>query len=130
MKNTSCLLLNFETNMEQQQQNLSPVARLFHSQKFSCYIVIRMGCSTRFNPEVIKFGLEQTLLKHPRFSSKMVNTTQHKFFSLSLFKVPFCSLLARFAFSTWTKFMHFTFTVQTSRIYNLRSIVFSAKQPC
>lgn len=72
MENTSSLLLNFETNMEEQQESVSPVAHLFHSQKFSCYIVIRMGCSTRFNQEVIKFGLEQTLLKHPRFSSKMV----------------------------------------------------------
>lgn len=86
MENTSSLLLNFETNMEEQQESVSPVARLFHSQKFSCYIVIRMGCSTRFNQEVIKFGLEQTLLKHPRFSSKMVNTTRHNFFYFSLLK--------------------------------------------
>ncbi|PRQ60408.1 putative transferase [Rosa chinensis] len=69
---TSSLLLNFGAEMEDQQPSLSPAARLFHSPKFSCYIVIRMGCSIRIHPEVISAGLKETLYKHPRFSSKMV----------------------------------------------------------
>ncbi|CAI0541813.1 unnamed protein product [Linum tenue] len=51
---------------------LSPAARLFHSPKFNCYIVAIMGCKTKINPAVVKLGLERTLIKHPRFSSKPV----------------------------------------------------------
>ncbi|XP_059457512.1 wax ester synthase/diacylglycerol acyltransferase 11-like isoform X2 [Corylus avellana] len=52
-------------------QPLSPAARLFHSPRINCYIIAIMGCKTRINPDVVKAGLEQTLLKHPRFSSKL-----------------------------------------------------------
>ncbi|XP_062148270.1 wax ester synthase/diacylglycerol acyltransferase 5-like isoform X2 [Alnus glutinosa] len=51
---------------------LSPAARLFHAPRINCYILAIMGCKTRINPDVVKAGLEQTLLKHPRFSSKLV----------------------------------------------------------
>ena len=75
MENTSSLLLNFEAaEMEDSQPSLSPTARLFHSPKFSCYILVRMGCSTWINPQVISAGLKENMLKLPRFSSKMVNT--------------------------------------------------------
>ena len=53
-------------------QPLSPAARLFHSPRINCYIIAIMGCKTKINPDVVKAGLEQTLLKHPRFSSKLV----------------------------------------------------------
>ncbi|KAK3404010.1 hypothetical protein EUGRSUZ_K00371 [Eucalyptus grandis] len=53
-------------------EKLSPAARLFHAPRFNCYILAIMGCKTRINPGVVKAGLEETLLKHPRFSSKMV----------------------------------------------------------
>lgn len=53
-------------------QPLSPAARLFHAPRINCYIVAIMGCKTRINPDVVKAGLERTLLKHPRFSSKLV----------------------------------------------------------
>ncbi|CAN0922493.1 Wax ester synthase/diacylglycerol acyltransferase 5 [Linum grandiflorum] len=51
---------------------LSPAARLFHSPKFNCYIVAIMGYKTKINPAAVKSGLERTLIKHPRFSSKLV----------------------------------------------------------
>ncbi|KAM4076106.1 hypothetical protein ACJW30_12G038000 [Castanea mollissima] len=57
---------------EEKEQPLSPAARLFHSPSFNCYIIAILGCNTKFKPDVIKSGLEQTLLKHPRFSSKLV----------------------------------------------------------
>ncbi|KAM3681970.1 hypothetical protein ACB098_12G037100 [Castanea mollissima] len=57
---------------EEEEQPLSPAARLFHSPSFNCYIIAILGCNTKFKPDVIKSGLEQTLLKHPRFSSKLV----------------------------------------------------------
>ncbi|KAL5568354.1 hypothetical protein UlMin_024929 [Ulmus minor] len=56
------------------KMKLSPAARLFQSPKFNCYIVAIMGCNTIIDPEVIKEGLKHTLLKHPRFSSKLVIT--------------------------------------------------------
>ncbi|KAF5196366.1 O-acyltransferase wsd1-like [Thalictrum thalictroides] len=31
-----------------------------------------MGCKTKINPQVVKAGLEETLIKHPRFSSLQV----------------------------------------------------------
>lgn len=53
------------------EKMLSPAARLFQSPRFNCYIIAIMGCKTRIDPEIIKQGLSQTLLKHPRFSSKL-----------------------------------------------------------
>ncbi|PON96824.1 O-acyltransferase [Trema orientale] len=55
-----------------EKMKLSPAARLFQSARFNCYIVAIMGCKTTMDPEVIKAGLTQTLLKHPRFSSNLV----------------------------------------------------------
>ncbi|KAJ0101389.1 hypothetical protein Patl1_05140 [Pistacia atlantica] len=51
---------------------LSPAAQLFHAPSFNCYIITIVGCKTRVNPSVIKEGLKKTLIKHPRFSSKLV----------------------------------------------------------
>ena len=51
---------------------LSPAARLFHSPSFNCYVIAIIGCNTSFNVQIIKEGLTQTLLKHPRFTSKLV----------------------------------------------------------
>ncbi|KAG7973721.1 hypothetical protein I3843_06G010700 [Carya illinoinensis] len=51
---------------------LSPAARLFHAPRFNCYIIAIIGSKTPINPNVVKAGLEDTLLKHPRFSSKLV----------------------------------------------------------
>lgn len=51
---------------------LSPESRLFHAPRFNCHIIAIIGCKTSINPSVVKLGLEQTLIKHPRFSSKLV----------------------------------------------------------
>ncbi|GAU21110.1 hypothetical protein TSUD_10270 [Trifolium subterraneum] len=53
-------------------QPLSPAARLFHSPSFNCYVIAVIGCKTNINLQVIRDGLCQTLLKHPRFTSKLV----------------------------------------------------------
>ncbi|XP_057428587.1 wax ester synthase/diacylglycerol acyltransferase 11-like [Lotus japonicus] len=50
---------------------LSPAAQLFLAPSFNCYVIAMMGCKTKINPQVIKEGLCQTLLKHPRFTSKL-----------------------------------------------------------
>ncbi|XP_057951614.1 wax ester synthase/diacylglycerol acyltransferase 11-like [Malania oleifera] len=57
---------------EEKGEPLSPAGRLFHSPNFNCCIVAIMGCRTEINPVVIKAGLVNTLLKHPRFSGKLV----------------------------------------------------------
>ncbi|KAG6649967.1 wax ester synthase/diacylglycerol acyltransferase 5-like isoform X2 [Carya illinoinensis] len=54
------------------EEPLSPAARFFHTPRFNLYIIAIVGFKTSFNTDVIKAGLEQTLVKHPRFSSKMV----------------------------------------------------------
>lgn len=54
------------------EEPLSPSARFFHVPCFNVYIIAMMGCKTRINPDVIKAGLQQTLVKHPRFSSKIM----------------------------------------------------------
>ena len=51
---------------------LSPSARLFHEPHFNCYIIAMMGSKKKIDPEVVKRGLVNTLLKHPRFSSVQV----------------------------------------------------------
>ncbi|KAJ7965355.1 O-acyltransferase WSD1-like [Quillaja saponaria] len=54
------------------EQALSPAARLFHAPNFNCYIIAIIGCKTKICPQVLKDGLQHTLLKQPRFSSKLV----------------------------------------------------------
>ena len=51
---------------------LSPAAQLFQSPILNCCIVTMIGSKTKINPNFVKAGLEQTLLKHPLFSSKIV----------------------------------------------------------
>ncbi|XP_065877595.1 wax ester synthase/diacylglycerol acyltransferase 11-like isoform X2 [Euphorbia lathyris] len=51
---------------------LSPAARLFHAPSFNCHIIAIIGCRTTMDPNSIKLGLNQSLIHHPRFSSKLV----------------------------------------------------------
>ncbi|XP_049395504.1 wax ester synthase/diacylglycerol acyltransferase 6-like isoform X2 [Solanum stenotomum] len=55
--------------IEQEQVPASPATRLFHTKNLNCHIIAILGCTTKINPDVIKKGLESTLLNHPRFSS-------------------------------------------------------------
>ncbi|KAK7845221.1 o-acyltransferase wsd1 [Quercus suber] len=55
------------------EEALSPAAQLFQSPSLNCYIVTMIGFKTKINPNFVKAGLEQTLLKHPLFSSKIVD---------------------------------------------------------
>ncbi|XP_019058980.1 PREDICTED: O-acyltransferase WSD1-like isoform X2 [Tarenaya hassleriana] len=64
---------------EEEEEPLSPAARFFHAPEFNCYIISMMGCKIRIDVDVIIQGLKQTLIRHPRFSSKLVvdgNKTQ------------------------------------------------------
>lgn len=58
---------------EEDEQPLSPAARVFHAPEFNCYVISVIGVKKKIEPDVIMEGLKQTLIRHPRFSSKMVS---------------------------------------------------------
>ncbi|XP_021729094.1 O-acyltransferase WSD1-like [Chenopodium quinoa] len=60
------------TAKDEVEEPLSPATRLFHAPQMNCCIVAVVGCKTLINVEVIKQGIYQTIVKHPRFSSKLV----------------------------------------------------------
>ncbi|KAD2139049.1 hypothetical protein E3N88_41773 [Mikania micrantha] len=57
---------------KEQDQPLSPMARLFHEPGSNVYIITIMGCKTKIKPDVFKQNLCHSLLRHPRFSSLQV----------------------------------------------------------
>lgn len=56
----------------EENQPLSPMARMFHEPESNVYIVTMIGFKSKINPEVVKANLEHSLLKHHRFSSLQV----------------------------------------------------------
>ncbi|KAK6918217.1 O-acyltransferase WSD1, C-terminal [Dillenia turbinata] len=56
----------------EEEEPLSPSARLFHEPDFNVYIIAIMGSNTKIYPEILRAQLPHTLLKHPRFSSLQV----------------------------------------------------------
>ncbi|KAK4350955.1 hypothetical protein RND71_030268 [Anisodus tanguticus] len=62
-------VVEIEPEQEQEQEPASPATRLFHTKSLNCYILAILGCTTKINRDVIKKGLESTLLNHPRFTS-------------------------------------------------------------
>ncbi|XP_062082159.1 wax ester synthase/diacylglycerol acyltransferase 5-like isoform X2 [Humulus lupulus] len=62
----------YSSHGHDERLKLSPATRIFHSLKYDSYIVAIIGFKTSIDPNLIKTGLEQTLIKHPRFSSKLV----------------------------------------------------------
>ncbi|KFK34210.1 hypothetical protein AALP_AA5G115100 [Arabis alpina] len=62
-----------EHKEEEEDQPLSPAARVFHAPEFNCYVITVIGIKRKIEPDVIIEGLNQTLVRHPRFSSKLVN---------------------------------------------------------
>ncbi|KAJ4848392.1 hypothetical protein Tsubulata_032813, partial [Turnera subulata] len=63
---------NGESSSSSLQEPMSPAAQLFHEPRLNCYIIAVMGSKTCIDPITIKEGLHQTLVQHPRFSSKLV----------------------------------------------------------
>lgn len=51
---------------------LSPTARFFQAPSFNCCIIAVLGSNTLFDLNIVKFGLHNSLVKHPRFSSCLV----------------------------------------------------------
>lgn len=57
---------------QEEEEPLSPSARLFHEPNFNVHVTAIMGSKVPISPQVIKQNLVHTLLKHPRFSSSQV----------------------------------------------------------
>lgn len=62
----------------EEDQPLSPMSRLFHEPESNLYIVVMIGFKSKINPEFVKANLENSLLKHHRFSSLQVEDEKTK----------------------------------------------------
>lgn len=60
------------TEEETAEEPLSPGARLFHAPRLNCCIIAEMGIKTAIDVDTLKEGINHSLLKHPRFTSKLV----------------------------------------------------------
>ncbi|WCJ22415.1 O-acyltransferase (WSD1-like) family protein [Euphorbia peplus] len=69
---SSSSISEFKEDGAEEEQVLSPSARLFHEPNFNVYIIAISGLKTPMDPQVVKAYLPHTLLKHPRFSSLQV----------------------------------------------------------
>ncbi|XP_057798738.1 wax ester synthase/diacylglycerol acyltransferase 11-like [Salvia miltiorrhiza] len=57
---------------EEEEEPVSPTGRMMQAPKFNLFIIILMGYNTKIEPSLYKKCMQQTLLKHPRFSSTLV----------------------------------------------------------
>ena len=63
---------------EENEQPLSPMARLFHEPGSDVYIIGIMGSKTKICPQVFKDNLALTFLKNRRFCSLQVRYYYYK----------------------------------------------------
>ncbi|KAL9250229.1 Wax ester synthase/diacylglycerol acyltransferase 11-like protein [Drosera capensis] len=54
------------------EEPLSPYSRLFHTPSLDTCLIIIFGFATSLDLDALKIRLKETLIKHPRFSSKLV----------------------------------------------------------
>ncbi|KAJ4875689.1 O-acyltransferase (WSD1-like) family protein [Raphanus sativus] len=59
--------------MNEEEEPLSPMARIFQSSGTDYCTVITIGFKTKINPDVILDDLKQNVSKHPRLSSKLAD---------------------------------------------------------
>uniref|UniRef100_F6I6E0 Uncharacterized protein n=1 Tax=Vitis vinifera TaxID=29760 RepID=F6I6E0_VITVI len=64
---------DIEELLLEEEEALSPVARIFHEPCLNVYVLAISGFKTRIDVDVVKANLGHTLLKHPRFSSLQVD---------------------------------------------------------
>ncbi|MFS7991377.1 hypothetical protein Hanom_Chr12g01070041 [Helianthus anomalus] len=62
-----------DPRFKEEDQPLSPMARLFHEPGSNVYIISMLGCKTKIRPDVVKQNLVHSFFRHPRFSSLQVN---------------------------------------------------------
>ncbi|XP_019188382.1 PREDICTED: O-acyltransferase WSD1-like isoform X2 [Ipomoea nil] len=60
------------------EEPLSPSARMFHQPNFNVHVIAVMGSKCTIQPQLVKQNLVHTLLKHPRFTSVLVEDEKDK----------------------------------------------------
>ncbi|KAG2326850.1 hypothetical protein Bca52824_009578 [Brassica carinata] len=63
---------------EEEEQPLSPAARLFHTSEFNLNIISVIGSKSKINLDMIIRGSKESCIKHPRFSSRLVNDNRQE----------------------------------------------------
>jgi len=71
---------------KEEEQPLSPAARLFHAPEFNCNIISVIGFKSKLDPCVFIRGFKESFIRHPRFSSKLVSRLPSKFQIYIVFK--------------------------------------------
>lgn len=62
---------------EEEEEPLSPMARVFQSRGIDYCAVTMIGFKTKIKPDVVLDALKHNVYKHPRFSSKLVHVLLH-----------------------------------------------------
>ncbi|KAK8495867.1 hypothetical protein V6N12_018047 [Hibiscus sabdariffa] len=84
MEHLSCSALRPRTHLglkeikvrketEEEEEPLSPVARMFHEPQSNIYVILIVGFKSPIDPHNFKANLVETFVKHPRFSSVQVS---------------------------------------------------------
>ncbi|GMJ11714.1 NTHASE/DIACYLGLYCEROL ACYLTRANSFERASE 11, FOLDED PETAL 1 [Hibiscus trionum] len=58
-----------ETEVEKEEEAVSPIARMFHEPESNIYVILIMGFKIPIDPHTLKANLLHLVVKHPRFSS-------------------------------------------------------------
>lgn len=74
---------------KEEEEPLSPMARIFQSSGADYCTVIIVGFKTKINPDVILDDLKQSVSKHPRISSKLVTLDMFCFAMVDAFPLFF-----------------------------------------
>ncbi|KAE8733376.1 hypothetical protein F3Y22_tig00001323pilonHSYRG00009 [Hibiscus syriacus] len=61
-----------EAEKEEEEEPLSPMARMFHEPESNVYVILIVGFKSSINPHSFKANLVDTIVKHPRFSSVQI----------------------------------------------------------
>nr|GMD22072.1 O-acyltransferase WSD1-like [Ipomoea batatas] len=67
-----------EDNNGYGEEPLSPSARMFHQPNFNVHVIAVMGSNCTIQPQLVKQNLVHTLLRHPRFTSVLVEDEKDK----------------------------------------------------
>ncbi|KAL1824040.1 hypothetical protein ACET3Z_010818 [Daucus carota] len=68
---------NTRDDVAEEDEPLSPAARLFQSSQLNCSIVIVLGSHTFIDVDAVKSGFLNSMAKHPRFSSLFVTDDEN-----------------------------------------------------
>lgn len=88
---------------EEEEDPLSPMARVFQSREIDYCAVTMIGFKTKIKPDVVIDALKYNVSKHPRFSSKLVHTYTYLHTDVPLYKHLLSRLIGAFD-TIWFRF--------------------------